>query len=341
MPVASLSRKDEGGRAPAAEPSWHSRACLWLLFGTLVWGLSFPLLKVIALAQQRLVPGASSWFLASLTVCVRFAAAALALLCWCLPTLGRLTRSEVWHGLGLGVFGGAGMFLQVDGLMYTAASTSAFLTQMTCLLIPLWVALQHRRFPSVMVLASVGIVLAGVTVLARFDWRQMRMGRGEAETILATLFFTAQILWLERPCFAENRTSHFSLVMFGVIGLMFLPVTLATTPSWPALFTAYDSRVVIGCTLVIIWFCTVVSYGLMNHWQPRVTATEAGLIYCAEPLFASVFALFLPGWLAGPARINYANETLTRNLLVGGGLITLANLLIQIPGRRNRNSEEH
>src|SRR6267143_1405326 len=233
MPVASPSRKDEGGRAPAAEPSWHSRACLWLLFGTLVWGLSFPLLKVIALAQQRLVPGASSWFLASLTVCVRFAAAALALLCWCLPTLGRLTRSEIWHGVGLGVFGGIGMFLQVDGLMYTAASTSAFLTQMTCLLIPLWVA--------------------------------------------------------------------------------------------------------VGCTLVIIWCCTVVSYGLMNHWQPRVTATEAGLIYCAEPLFASVFALFLPGWLAGPARINYANETLTRNLLVGGGLITLANILIQIPGRRNRN----
>jgi len=160
MPVASPSRKDEVGRAPAAEPSWHSRACLWLLFGTLVWGLSFPLLKVIALAQQRLVPGASSWFLASLTVCVRFAAAALALFCWCLPTLGRLTRSEIWHGLGLGVFGGAGMFLQVDGLMYTAASTSAFLTQMTCLLIPLWVALQHRRFPSLMVLASVGIVLA-------------------------------------------------------------------------------------------------------------------------------------------------------------------------------------
>src|SRR5260370_1757720 len=125
MPVASLSRKDEGCGAPAAEPSWHSRACLWLLFATLVWGLSFPLLKIIALAQQRLVPGASSWFLASLTVCVRFAAAALALFCCCLPTLGRLTRSEIWHGLGLGVFGGAGRFLQADGLMYSASSSSA------------------------------------------------------------------------------------------------------------------------------------------------------------------------------------------------------------------------
>src|SRR5258708_12212787 len=131
MPVASPSRKDEGGRAPAAEPSWHSRACLWLLFGTLVWGLSFPLLKVIALAQQRLVPGASSWFLASLTVCVRFAAAALALLCWCLPTLGRLTRSEIWHALGLGVFGRLGSFLQLHGLMYTPPPPPALLTHLT------------------------------------------------------------------------------------------------------------------------------------------------------------------------------------------------------------------
>ncbi len=340
MPVASPSRTDGGGRVPVTEPSRHSLACLWLLFGTMVWGLSFPLLKVITLAQQQLVPGASSSFLASLTVCVRFGAAALALFFWCLPTLGRLTRSEVRHGLGLGVFGGAGIFFQVDGLMFTAASTSAFLTQMTCLFIPLWVALQRRRFPSWLVLVSLGIVLAGVTVLADFDWRRMRMGRGEAETILATVFFTAQILWLERPCFAGNRTSHFSMVMFGVTGLMFLPLTLATTPGRQALATAYDSGVVIGCTLVIIGCCTVVSYGLMNHWQPRVTATEAGLIYCAEPLFASVFALFLPGWLAGAAHINYASETLTRNLLVGGGLITLANVLIQIPIGRNRNSEK-
>jgi hypothetical protein len=41
-------------------------------------------------------------------------------------------------------------------------------------------------------------------------------------------------------------------------------------------------------------------------------------------------ALFLPGWFAAWAGFSYANESLTFNLLVGGGLITAANLLVQL-----------
>ena len=68
----------------------------------------------------------------------------------------------------------------------------------------------------------------------------------------------------------------------------------------------------------------------MNHWQRDVEATEAGLIYCAEPLWTSVFALFLPAWLAAWTATDYANETPTVRLLLGGGLITAANVCIQI-----------
>jgi hypothetical protein len=68
----------------------------------------------------------------------------------------------------------------------------------------------------------------------------------------------------------------------------------------------------------------------MNAWQPKITATEAGLIYCVEPIFGSLAALFLPAVFSVWAMINYANETATWTLLVGGGLITAANILIQL-----------
>jgi hypothetical protein len=68
----------------------------------------------------------------------------------------------------------------------------------------------------------------------------------------------------------------------------------------------------------------------MNRWQPKITATEAGLIYCVEPLFASVMALFLPALFSRWAGFDYRNEALTWHLLAGGGLITLANVLIQL-----------
>ena len=67
----------------------------------------------------------------------------------------------------------------------------------------------------------------------------------------------------------------------------------------------------------------------MNAWQKHVTATEAGLIYCFEPLAASVFALFVPQWISSLASIDYANETVTSRLLLGGLLILGANALIQ------------
>jgi len=42
-------------------------------------------------------------------------------------------------------------------------------------------------------------------------------------------------------------------------------------------------------------------------------------------------ALFLPAWFSLWANINYSNEQLTARLLVGGVLVTAANLLLQSP----------
>ena len=93
---------------------------------------------------------------------------------------------------------------------------------------------------------------------------------------------------------------------------------------------AFGSPAVVGCLLALTLFCTLCTFTLMNHWQRDLEATEAGLIYCAEPVWTSLLALFLPAWLAGWTGVAYANETPTTRLLVGGGLITAANVLIQL-----------
>jgi drug/metabolite transporter (DMT)-like permease len=94
-------------------------------------------------------------------------------------------------------------------------------------------------------------------------------------------------------------------------------------------FRVYASIPACGLMAVIVVFCTIAAFLLMNRWQRQVTATEAGLVYCAEPVFVSLLALFLPGWLSQWAGVDYANEQLTVRLLLGGGLITAANVLLQ------------
>jgi hypothetical protein len=79
--------------------------------------------------------------------------------------------------------------------------------------------------------------------------------------------------------------------------------------------------------------CTLAAFTIMNKWQPFITTTEAGLLYCSEPVFTALLALFLPAWFSLWGGLDYLNETLGVNLLVGGGLITLANVLIQMKPR--------
>jgi drug/metabolite transporter (DMT)-like permease len=174
----------------------------------------------------------------------------------------------------------------------------------------------------------------GVAILADVNWRAFRLGRGEWETIAASILFGGQILLLANPRYSHNNTTHFSLVMFAVTALACLPVALLTTPRPADWLRIYNSVPALGMLGILVLFCTLVGCLLMNRWQRHVTATEAGLIYCIEPLFASLLALFLPAWLSVWAAINYANERATVSLLIGGGLITAANVLIQLPARR-------
>lgn len=325
MSVRSPSHLD----APTAHP-FRGRATLWLMSATVLWGLSFPLAKALATAQRAAIPGADSWFLAAMPLVFRFGVAAVVLGAFSARTLPLLTKSEAWQGLGLGVFSAGGLLLQMDGLSYTAASTSAFLTSGYCVTIPVIVAAQRRRWPPTLVVVSCALVLVGMAILAGVDWRTLRLGRGEGETVLASFFFAAQIFWLERPRFARNRTTHATIVMFAVIAAAAAPVMTARChAAGDLLVAATASGAVVVILLALTLLCTLTTFTVMNHWQKYLEATEAGLIYCLEPVSASLCALFLPALLGAFAEVSYPNEPPTLRLLLGGALVTAANVCIQ------------
>jgi drug/metabolite transporter (DMT)-like permease len=314
---------------PPSSPE-HLRAIAMLLLTNFFWGVSFPLIKALTLLQAKLQPEAGPWFAATMTVAPRFLIAVAIMLalrpreCW------RGTAREWRQGILLGLFAAAGMLLQNDGLQYTAASTSAFLTQFSAILIPVWVAGRTRRNPGARVWCCGLLVLAGVAIIGRFDWRELRFGRGEWETLLSSLFFMGQILTLERKDFAGNRPEKITFAMFATEAAIFWVQAIAIAPEPGALLQPWTSPAWLGFNLVLTLVCTLGAFWLMNAWQPKVTATEAGLLYCVEPIFGSALALFLPAWLSACAGIDYANESAGWMLLVGGSLVTLANVLLQL-----------
>lgn len=294
------------------------------------WAVSFPAVKGLEVIGRLRTPENGSVFFAAACVCLRFAIAAFAVALFAWRRLRGMTRREWKQGLGLGILGSLGLLLQVDGMAYTQASTSAFLTQGYCVWLPLWLALRHRHFPSWIVITASAMVLVGGAVLSGVSWERPTLGRGEWETLAGSVAFTGQILWLERPEFRGNDVLRFSTVMFAVLALATLPLALATAQRPSDLLTVFASPPAMVLIGVLVVFCTLVAFLLANRWQPEVPATEAGLLYSTEPVFTAALALVLPGWISQWSGIEYPNERLTWNLVVGGGLVLAANAWLQL-----------
>jgi drug/metabolite transporter (DMT)-like permease len=299
-----------------------------LIGGTRFWGMSFPLLRAVELAQEARAPHVPDIVLACADMGMRFGLAGVMLLFVYGGELRhRVTGLEWSQALGLGFLASAGLYFQTLGLAWTDASISAFLTQLYTLIVPLIVAVRDRRWPTGRIVIACGMVLAGAALLSPGLLTHFVLGPGEFVTMLGAIFFAAQIVWVERPQYAENRTGVVTLLMFALIATIFTvvyPVTGGTTREAGELF---GSGAVWGLMVALVLLCTVVSFYIMNTWQRFITATEAGLIYCLEPIIATVLCGFLPGWISSWAGIDYPDETLRWGLLGGGALIIGATVL--------------
>ena len=101
-----------------------------------------------------------------------------------------------------------------------------------------------------------------------------------------------------------------------------------TDHAWQSWLKLFLSPLFIGIVLFLALFCSVVAFLGMNKYQPQITAVQASIIYSSEPVFASSWALFLPGLLGViETKIGYPNEIISAHLVLGGTLVLLANIV--------------
>ena len=212
-------------------PLTHRRALAGLVGATALWGVSFPIMKCLLMEQEKLVPGAGTWFFSAWMMAMRFSLGALVLLPW--MWRGGIRRAELRQGMTLALWGGLGMWFQSDALGHTSASVSAFLTQGYCVFLPLWFALRHRRRPDGRTVLATAMVVLGVARLSGVTPSELRLGRGEWETLVAAFLFTFQILALGDPHYDGNRSLRVTFVMFAGIAVLFWPIALVAAPPQP------------------------------------------------------------------------------------------------------------
>ena len=287
-------------------------------------------MKALQTVGHQRAPDESTLFMAALVVAWRFSLSGLLLLATLVKGLAGFTLHELRQGTGLGICGGVGLILQMDGLAYTSGSTSAFLTQGYCVWIPLWLVVISRQWPSKRLLIATAAVVFGAAVLAGISPSNWQLGRGEWETLVGSMLFAGQILWLERPVFRANNALRSTLVMFVVLAATGWAAALVLARDRVNLIQPLLNVPALSLIAILVLVCTIATFPLANHWQPKVSATQAGLLYCTEPVFTSAVCLFFPGLISMWWGVDYPNETITWHLTLGGLLILAANGALQI-----------
>jgi drug/metabolite transporter (DMT)-like permease len=298
-----------------------------LFMAACFWGVSIPIMKALSTEQSLLAPGVSSISASAASLGVRFAGAALIIAVIMRISLLKVTKLEGINGAVLGLITAVSMWLQVDGINYTSASTAGFLIAMYSVFIPLFTWLSGRRRMTFLLSLCCLLVLGGMLTLTGVDPRTFSLGRGEWESLCAAVLFATQILWVDKLKPGTYDPSRVTLVLCATVA-GFCLVTLAFLPGGVAVIPATHASWRAGIlTLFLGLFGTAFPFLIMNQFQSKVGPISAGFIYCFEPIATALGALFLPEML-GRTGTDYVNETLSMRLFVGGGLVIAANLIL-------------
>ena len=341
-------------------------AILALVGVNALWGLSFPVMKALNEIMDRSMEVSSasmsmanSVASSSFMIAVRFTMA-MVLITALLPKLVFTSKKEEWTaGVWIGLFFCVGLVLQVIGLSTIPASRSGFLTSLTAVYTPLMYGVMTKRLPSVQLCVGIVLALIGVATLSdALSWilpvsettktettTMVPLNWGDLWTTLGAIFFSIQVLLIDH--FGRRyRSASFTPGMFATaaivaavifFGIQFLfddGVSSIGLSKWSSLLV---HPAFLGLVFFLALFCSLISFLGMNTYQPCITASQASVIYSTEPLFASLWAMLLPGVIATFIPLLYQNESATWQLIVGGLFILAANVVALWPTKLNQS----
>lgn len=202
--------------------------------------------------------------------------------------------------------------LQQMGLVDTSAGKAGFITAMYIVLVPMLGLFLGQR-PPVTAWISVGIATVGLYLISCVG--SSGINRGDLLLIGSALAFAVQITLIDRLAGALDSL-RFNCVQALVCTLLSaVTMVLVESPDWGNIAACW---LPLGYAGVL---SMGVAYSLQIIGQRYLPPTPAALIMSLESVFALIF-----GWLL-------LHETLTLWEALGCGLVFLAVLLSQFPGR--------
>jgi drug/metabolite transporter (DMT)-like permease len=277
---------------------------LVLLLVTLVWGATFPVLKVVTVQLSGLEVST-----------LRFLIAAVLMF----PFAVRAPRQAWKDGGVLGVIVLVSYVAQAYGLEHISSNRSAFLTSLNVLMVPLLGVVLGAR-PGWLVWVAAALACTGIGLMS---WEGGAHLGGDAATILGALAYALDVIILSKWA-VRHDAKHLAatqVVWMAGLGSVWMLMASLGTDSLATLPDRVDGAVFAGLAYLGL-IATAGMLFLQAIAQRHVSADKAALVYAMEPVFAAAFA-----WL-------WLNEVLTTQATVGAALVVLAVVMSEYPSRQ-------
>ncbi len=268
-------------------------ASLWLVFITLLWGLSFVVVK------GALAVAAPYWFLL-----LRFTLATVASLLFFRGVWRKCTRRSLLYGLVLSVVLYLGFVFQTVGLEFTSPAKSAFITGISVVLVPIVGRLFFGTRISLDVAVGVLLAFVGLFLLVKPD-HPLEVNRGDLLTFACAVVFAFHVLLVGRYV---TRSDPGLLAVLQLVGASMLSLPLALAVDKPRFDFPWSFYLALSYLAV---FCSAFAFSVQIRAQRHVSASRAALIFALEPVFAAIASI-----------VFYGDNLLWREWL-GGGLVVL------------------
>lgn len=276
-------------------------ADLSLLSVAIFWGGGFVVTKN---ALDHITP--------LMMMAIRFGLAAIVLCVVFRKRLRIISRRDLWGGCLIGLFLFLGFTSQTIGLVYTTASKNAFITGTNVVMVPFLVMIITKKFLGWPAIIAAFLAVIGLAFLTIENGTLASVNFGDWLTLICALCYAFQVVIIgilapKGDAIALSVVQvTFCALLFSIVGLAFEPIPSSISiEGWAAV--AY-----------LVMLSTVLCFVLQNVAQKYTPSSHAALILCLEGVFGTFFAyLFL-------------NELLTKQMLVGCGLILLAIIIAEM-----------
>lgn len=214
-----------------------------------------------------------------------------------------------------------GYYLQTEGQLRTSVSNTAFFTALNVVMVPILAAIFFKEKLTIKSIVAALIGFAGIFTLT-FDGSSFKFSLGDLLNFLCAICFAIQIASI--PSLAKYEApfalTGIQLICMGIFASALMPLFPQTT------------HIVNGAWLSILYVTFVsgfLAFFLQVICQKYVKSSTASLLLGQESFFGAIFAVLI------------ANAPVTWQLIVGGFLVIISIIIVNINFKKFHNKEDN